>query len=45
MSWQNFFYDWWHLFAQVPLMLNENGWVGLGGVWLGCVGGACEDGG
>ena len=26
-------------------MLDEDGWVGLGGFWLGCEGGACEEGG
>jgi len=41
----DYFYDLWHLFAQLPLMLYEDGWVGLGGFGLGCEGGACEDGG
>ena len=39
------FYNLRHLFTQLPLMLAKDGWWGLGGVWLACVGGACEDGG
>ena len=34
-----------HRLTQEMLMLGLGGWVGLGGVWLGCVGGACEEGG
>ena len=34
-----------HRLTQEMLMLGLGGWEGLGGVWLGCEGGACEDGG
>ena len=34
-----------HRLTQKMLMLGLGGWEGLGGVWLGCEGCACEDGG
>jgi hypothetical protein len=34
-----------HRLTQEMLMLGLGGWEVLGGVWLGCEGGACEDGG
>jgi hypothetical protein len=34
-----------HRLTQEMLMLGLGGWVGLGGVWLGCEGCACEEGG
>jgi hypothetical protein len=34
-----------HRLTQEMLMLGLGGWEVFGGVWLGCEGGACEDGG
>jgi hypothetical protein len=40
-----YFNDIGHRLTQEMLMLGLGGWVSLGGVCLGCEGGACEDGG